>query len=78
MEGHSMFQDGYVVDIKTVKCEVNGETLSHFCAIKSDVKPRTNEKDPVSKKPYYSLWNVFSSDDMQSSIYSAYCRCKGG
>jgi hypothetical protein len=52
MEGYSMFEDGYVLDVKTTTCSSDNGQHDKYFAIISNVKPRTNEKDPVSKKPY--------------------------
>ena len=48
------------------------------CFVIAHVKPRTNDKDPISKLPYYKLWIIFDKHDLHTSIYSANCSCKGG
>ena len=81
MEGFSMYEDGYVIDVKVTKCENNlDQTLDTYFAILSKVKPRTRDKDPVTKKDFYSSWIITTSaEDFQGgSIFSAYCSCKGG
>ena len=81
MEGYSMYEDGYVIDIKVSKCENDmDQTLDQYVAILSKVKPRTRDKDPVTKKDFYSSWIITTSaEDFQGgSIFSAYCSCKGG
>ena len=80
MEGYSMFEDGYVLDVKTTTCSSDNGQHDKYFAIISNVKPRTNEKDPVSKKPYYLTWIIVTKEEshQRGSIYSAYCSCKGG
>ena len=58
MEGYSMFEDGYVLDVKTTTCSSdNGQRDKDF-AIISNVKPRTNEK-----KPYYLTWIIVTKEE---------------
>ena len=71
MEAYGLFEDGYVLSIECCALEGN------YCAVKSHVRPRTNDKDPVSKLKYYKLWIVFSKSD-KGAVFSAYCSCKGG
>jgi hypothetical protein len=52
-----LFEDGYVLDIEC--CSLGG----HYSSVKSNVRPRTNDKDPVSKLKYYKAWIVFSKSD---------------
>jgi hypothetical protein len=66
MEGFGLFEDGYVLNIKC--CSLGG----HYSAVKSNVRPRTNGIDPVSK-----AWIVFSKSD-KGTVVSAYCSYKGG
>ncbi|XP_052804931.1 uncharacterized protein LOC128234619 [Mya arenaria] len=72
LEGYSMFRDGYTRGIETVPYPNTA-----FVAVKANVKPRTNDKDPVSKRGYYSCWIMMKNSD-EGSIQSAYCSCKGG
>ena len=78
MEGYGLFEDGYVLD---VECS---DLHPSYVALKSHVKPRTNEKDPISKLTFYKTCVIFVKDQLQSSpmgcsiILSAYCTCKGG
>ena len=75
MEGFGLYEDGYVLDIEC--CNL----YSVYCALKSRVKPRTNEKDPISKLSFYKAWIILSKTDQDSSmrtIISAHCTCKGG
>ena len=78
-EGYSLYEDGYVLDVETQLClnSEDNEEDGYFSVI-SKVKPRTNEKDPITKKPYYVSWIIFSAQEDASRIYSAYCGCKGG
>ena len=67
MEGYGMFKDWYV--------------LENYVALRSKVKPRTNEKDPISKLGYYKLWIILSKTTEatnKGTIISALCSCKGG
>ena len=48
-----------------------------YCIVKGNVKPRTNAKDPVTKKSTYSTWIILKSTD-KGAIHSAMCTCKGG
>ena len=41
------------------------------------MRPRTNDKDPVSKLKYYKAWIVFNKSD-KGTVVSAYCFGKGG
>jgi hypothetical protein len=50
---------------------------AHYSAVKSNVRPRTNDIDPVYKLKYYKAWIVFSKSD-KGTVVSAYCSCKGG
>jgi len=72
MEGYTMFKDGYVTNIQAVPY-----TNTEYVAVKACVKPRTNDRDPVTKLSHYSCWIVLRSSS-ESSIQSAYCTCKGG
>jgi len=79
MEAYGLFQDGYVQDLEVVTYDDSAA----FTAVKCRVKPRTNENDPATKLPYYSGWIIFSSSVAKdsgpaTSIYSAFCTCKGG
>ena len=74
MEGYQMFAERYV---QFVSPGIFPETDKH-CFVIAHVKPRTNEKDPISKLPYYKLWIIFDKHDLHTSIYSANCSCKGG
>ena len=65
-------KDGYIMDI-VFKCY---PTNNNVFAIKSKVKPRTRDKDPITKLPYYNVWIICKNDG--SRIHSAYCTCKGG
>ena len=49
MEGYTMGKDGYVIDIEFAKYP---NTVSEVFAIKKCVKPRTQEKDPITKLKY--------------------------
>ena len=49
MEGYTMGKDGYVIDIEFAKYP---NTVSEVFAIKKRVKPRTQEKDPITKLKY--------------------------
>ncbi|XP_052820540.1 uncharacterized protein LOC128246395 [Mya arenaria] len=71
-EGYSMFRDGYTRGIETVPYPNTA-----FVAVKANVKPQTNDKDPISKRGYYSCWIMMKNSD-EGSIQSAYCSCKGG
>ena len=79
MEGYGLFEDGYVLD---VECS---DLHASFIALKSHVKPRTNEKDPISKLSFYKTCVIFVKEGQLHAssigcnmIVSAYCTCKGG
>ena len=55
MEGHQMFIDEYVQFISPGTFAESDK----YCFVIAHVKPRTNDKDPISKLPYYKLWLVF-------------------
>ncbi|XP_052760786.1 uncharacterized protein LOC128203416 [Mya arenaria] len=71
-EGYEMFQDGYTRDIETV---LYPNTV--YFAVKVKVKPRTNDKDPITKRDLYKCWIVTKNVE-EGSIKYAYCICKGG
>ena len=79
MEGYGLFEDGYVLD---VECS---DLHASYIALKSHVKPRTNEKDPISKLTFYKTCMIFVKEGQLHAssmgcnmIFSAYCTCKGG
>ena len=73
LEGYTMHQDGYVLD---VKCVVYG---NNYVALKSNVKSRTCDKDPLSKLNFYVYWILLKNGEGSSfCIVKAYCSCKGG
>ena len=72
LEGYTMFQDGYVLDVQVVKFQETG-----YFAVRSKIKPRTRDKDPVTCMPFYRAWIIFSNVT-DNSVYSAFCCCKGG
>ena len=74
MEGYTMAQDGYVLDLQVSNYVDNPE----YVILKSKVKPRTREKDPVTKLPHYKTWIIATSASSRGSLYSAFCSCKGG
>ena len=64
----------YVIDIEFAKYP---NTVSEAFATKSRVKPRTQEKDPITKLKYYNVWLIINAED-DGRIISGYCPCKGG
>ena len=75
MEAYGMFKDGYILQLESVTLSEN------YTALRAKVRPRTNEKDPVSKLGYYKLWIVLSKTkeaENKGSIHSGLCSCKGG
>ena len=64
----------YVIDIEFAKYP---NTVSEVFAIKSRVKPRTQEKDPITKLKYYNVWLMINAEE-DGRIISGYCTCKGG
>ena len=68
-----MAMDEFVMDLKAA---AYGYFQGVF-AITSKVKPRTREKDPITKLPYYKVWILLMGTD-SNRVYSAYCTCKGG
>ena len=73
MEGYTMAKDGYVLDLQFAKYP----DTPQFMGIKSKVKPRRQEKDPITKLKHYSVWIIMTSGD-GSRVHSSYCSCKGG
>ena len=55
-EGYSLMTDGFVKHVETVAFEQPG-----YFALKSRVKPRTRDRDPVSGARFYFPWNILSS-----------------
>ena len=72
MEAYSMKKDGYVIDL-TFQTYPNNDAVF---AVRSKVKPRTREKDPVTKLPHYNTWVILKKDG--NRVHSSYCTCKGG
>jgi len=72
MESYTMAIDGYVLDLKCAP-----QTIPGVFAVKSRVKPRTREKDPISKLPYYNVWIILRPTE-SNRVFSAWCSCKGG
>ena len=72
MEGFTMAKDGYVLEMTFSSYDKPHENLF---TIKSKVKPRTQEKDPITKLKYYNTWLIITSE---GRIHSGYCTCKGG
>jgi hypothetical protein len=72
MEGYTLKKDGYILDM-VFSCY---PTNNNVFAIKSRVKPRTRDNDPITKLPFYNVWIICKKDG--SRIHSAYCTCKGG
>ena len=73
MEGYTMAKDGYVLEI--LFCVYSQPPGYH--AIRSKVKPRTQERDPITKLKYYNSWIILKDAD-DGRIVSAHCSCKGG
>ena len=73
-EGFQMHKDGYVIDVVIGQYEEN----ENCCFIKGKVKPRTNDKDPISKLPFYKTWVIVNKDAPKNILKSAFCSCKGG
>ena len=69
-----MSNDGYVKQLSAGKFENHDD----FHYITASVKPRTNDKDPVTKQPFYKTWIIVSSKNIAKVIFSAFCTCKGG
>ena len=57
MEFYSLAVEGYVIDIKIATYGDDNFSLS------SQVKPRTREKDPISKLPFYNVWVILCATD---------------
>ena len=74
MEGYTMYTDGYVLSVEAGRYE----NKPAYCFVKSQVKPRTREVDPVSKRKHYNCWIIMTSDPSINNIQSAHCTCKGG
>ena len=55
-EGYSLMTDGFVKHVETVAFEQPG-----YFALKSRVKPRTRDRDPVSGARFYFPWIILSS-----------------
>ena len=75
MEGYGMFKGGYVLEVESVPLQEN------YVALRSKVKPSTNENDPISKLGYHKLWIILSKTTEatnKGTIISALCSCKGG
>ena len=73
MEGYSMAKDGYVLEMKFAQYRNHNGVY----AVLAKVKPRVQERDPLTKMKYYTAWIVLKDED-DSRIHSALCMCKGG
>ena len=67
-----MFIDGYV------QLLAPGDESDKYVFLIGHVKPRTNDKDPISKLPYYKLWIILDKNESHSRVFTAQCSCKGG
>ena len=74
MEAFSMAKDGYVRE--STICQYK-EHHRDFFAVQSKVKPRTQERDPLTKLKTYSVWIIIQADT-EAMVHSALCMCKGG
>ena len=75
MEGYTMYMDGYVLSLEAGLFQES----QNFCFVKTNVKPRTRDVDPITKMKYYQCWIIITSDpSSESYIKSAYCTCKDG
>jgi hypothetical protein len=72
MEGYTMHQDGFVIDLQTVLYADHPD----YVVVKSKVKPRTKDKDTRTHLTYYCVWIIFVKS--ACAMKSASCNCKGG
>ena len=63
MEGFQMARDGFVLDIRAGGFEDH----SDYCFVTSKVKPRTKDKDPITKLDHYKVWIIFSKDEKRKT-----------
>ena len=62
-----MFRDGHV---NHIECRLFHNTnTKEYCFVVSHVKPRANEKDPISKLPHYKLWIIFNKNGLESNVF---------
>lgn len=73
MEGYTMAKDGFVLKIEFGHYSDN----TNFVAVKSQVKPRTKDRDSITKLRHYNVWIIMSKSE-GARVHSAYCTCKGG
>ena len=69
---YTLFQDGYVRSLGTKTIEDNDGTM--FYVVVGEVIPTQKEQTQEGTK-HYKLWFILSPN---GSVYSAFCRCKGG
>ena len=74
MEGVQMANERYVLDLSAGSFTEH----SNYTFVTSKVKPRTKDRDPITKLQYYKQWIIFTNDENSDTIYSADCNCKGG
>ncbi len=75
MEGYTMKMDGHVHHLSA--CTIGGHP--GYFVLDGKVKPRTRDVDPVTKLKLYDSWIILTSiSNRSTSIYSAFCVCKGG
>ena len=61
--------DGYVLDCKTREYDrpLGFTKTNRIFAVKSKVKPRTKDKDPLTKLPHYGVWILLIDSDVKSA-----------
>lgn len=69
LERYTVQQDGYVLDVTCV------DYSNSYVALKSHVKSRTCDKDPVLKLSFYATWILKIDEGSTFCVLSA---CRGG
>lgn len=75
LEGYTLFLDGYVLDLS---CGQFSPPFTNYFTVHSKVKPKTRERDPITRLPFYKCWIILTKNKDSCCVKSAFCCCKGG
>lgn len=74
-DGYKLFLDGYVISLS---CGQYDNPHDNFYVVRSRVKPKTREKDPITQRPYYQTWMILQGQSQETCVKCGFCSCKGG
>ena len=66
--------------METAVCVSETRPMEKYFSLKSHVKSRTNERDPLNKISYNAAWIILTNDSTHQGgpTYSAFCGRRGG